>query len=224
MKQFNTVGIVLGRVNYGESDRILSVLTEDYGKIQLIAKGIRKSNSKLAGSVELFSETNLSYIKGKGEINTLVSARLIKHYDNIIKDLAKTQWAYSVLKLVNSSIETSSGEDLYELLKETLIALDNDKIALDIIETWFILNFLNILGHGLNLSVSQKVDNYRFDLSNMSFNPDSNGQFSTNVIKLFRLMISNKAGDLIKIKGIDQLITDTKKLVQSVMLTNGFNL
>jgi len=224
MKQFNTVGIVLGRVNYGESDRILSVLTEDYGKIQLIAKGIRKSNSKLAGSVELFSETNLSYIKGKGEINTLVSARLIKHYDNIIKDLAKTQWAYSVLKLVNSSIETSSGEDLYELLKETLIALDNDKIALDIIETWFILNFLNILGHGLNLSVSQKVDNYRFDLSNMSFNPDSNGQFSINVIKLFRLMISNKAGDLIKIKGIDQLITDTKKLVQSVMLTNGFNL
>lgn len=224
MKQLNTNGIVLWRVNYLDSDRILSVLTKDYGKVQLMAKGIRKSNSKLAGSVELFSETSLSFIKGKGDIYTLISARLIKHYEEIIKDLEKTQWAYSVLKLVNSSVETSSGEDLYDLLKETLIALNNDRLNVDIIESWFALNFLNILGHGVNLTVSQQVEKYRFELSNMSFVPDSNGQFSLNVIKLFKLIVSNKAVDLMKIKGISQLISDTKKLIQSVMLTNGFNL
>jgi DNA repair protein RecO (recombination protein O) len=47
----NTQGVVLTRINYAEADRILTVLTEDFGKVSLIAKGTRKEKSKLAGGI-----------------------------------------------------------------------------------------------------------------------------------------------------------------------------
>lgn len=49
-KDIRTLGIVLRRTNYGEADRILNILTPS-GKITAIAKGVRKSRSKLAGRI-----------------------------------------------------------------------------------------------------------------------------------------------------------------------------
>lgn len=48
-----TQAIVLRRTNYGESDRILNLLTPE-GKVSVIARGVRKEKSRLAGSIELF--------------------------------------------------------------------------------------------------------------------------------------------------------------------------
>lgn len=60
-----TSGIVLNRINFGEADRILTVITPDQGKLSLIAKGVRKEKSKLAGGIELFSVSNISFIPPK---------------------------------------------------------------------------------------------------------------------------------------------------------------
>ncbi|MCA9330182.1 DNA repair protein RecO, partial [Candidatus Saccharibacteria bacterium] len=62
MKQIVTVGIVLARINYGEADRIVTILTPDHGKIRLLARGVRKIKSRLAGGIELFSINDLTYI------------------------------------------------------------------------------------------------------------------------------------------------------------------
>ena len=53
LKDIRTKSIVLRRTNYGESDRILNLLTEN-GVISVIAHGVRKEKSKLAGGIELF--------------------------------------------------------------------------------------------------------------------------------------------------------------------------
>ena len=55
MNQLVTDGIVLSRVNYGEADRIIKLLTPEAGKLSLMARGVRKPKSKLAGGIELFS-------------------------------------------------------------------------------------------------------------------------------------------------------------------------
>ncbi|MEK7561678.1 MAG: DNA repair protein RecO, partial [Patescibacteria group bacterium] len=80
MNRYITKGIVLSRTDYGEADRILSFLTIDHGKVRAIAKGVRKSKSKLAGGIELFSVSDLTLIIGRGELNTLISTRLVRHY------------------------------------------------------------------------------------------------------------------------------------------------
>ena len=101
MRRYITQGIVLTRTDYAEADRILSFLTSDHGKVRAIAKGVRKERSKMAGGVELFCVNELSFIKGRGEISTLVSSRLIKYFETIVKDINRTMYGYSFLKLLN---------------------------------------------------------------------------------------------------------------------------
>jgi len=48
MPTYSDEGIVLRRIDYGEADRILTVLTLEHGKIGVIARGVRKSQSRLA--------------------------------------------------------------------------------------------------------------------------------------------------------------------------------
>ena len=61
---YPTPAIVIGRLNLGEADRILTLLTPDYGKLRVSIRGVRKIKSRLAGHVELFSQTRLMLAKG----------------------------------------------------------------------------------------------------------------------------------------------------------------
>src|SRR5205814_1274862 len=105
----NTQGVVLSRTDFGEADRIIHFLTPDHGKVTGIAKGVRKSKSKLAGGIELFSISELTFIVGKSEIYTIISARLINHFDNIVKDLNRTNIGYDFLRMVNKATEDNTG-------------------------------------------------------------------------------------------------------------------
>jgi DNA repair protein RecO (recombination protein O) len=105
VNQILTRGIVLSRTDYGEADRILTLLTPDQGKIRLIAKGVRKIKSKLAGGIELFSVSDVTFIRGRGDIGTLVSARLDTHYGTIVKDIERVQLGYDLIKQINKSTE-----------------------------------------------------------------------------------------------------------------------
>ena len=62
---FSATGIILRRINIGESDRVLTVLTKQYGKIRVIAKGTRKITSRRAPYLDLFNEVQLSLHKAK---------------------------------------------------------------------------------------------------------------------------------------------------------------
>jgi DNA repair protein RecO (recombination protein O) len=80
VKSLQTKAIVLSRTDYGEADRILTFLTPHEGKLRLMARGVRKAKSKVAGGIELFSTSDISFLRGRGEIGTLISARLRKYY------------------------------------------------------------------------------------------------------------------------------------------------
>jgi len=60
VKQFVTTGLVLSRTDFGEADRIITVLTPDHGKLRLMAKGVRRMKSKLAGGIDLFTVSDLT--------------------------------------------------------------------------------------------------------------------------------------------------------------------
>src|SRR3989344_8334314 len=85
--------IVLSRRNYGEADRILTVYSRHYGKLKLLAKGVRKPKSKKRGHIEVFSRLRFSASKGKG-IDIITEAELIEPYDFLRRDLRKTSLAY----------------------------------------------------------------------------------------------------------------------------------
>ncbi|MDQ6846874.1 MAG: DNA repair protein RecO [Candidatus Dormibacteraeota bacterium] len=74
MPTYLTEGVILRRVDYGEADRILTVLTREHGKIGVIARGVRKSGSRLAAHTDLFARSRMQLARGRGELDVLTQA------------------------------------------------------------------------------------------------------------------------------------------------------
>jgi len=223
MKQFRTRGIILNRTDYGEADRIISFLTPDHGKVKAIAKGVRKSKSKLAGGIELFSVSDLSFIPGRREIATVVSTRLIKYFGSIVKNLDRTNAGYRLIKQLDRATEEVPEPAYFFLLEEAFGALDNYKLNLELIEMWFGMQLLRLAGHTPNLRADTRghklipEGKYSFDFESMRFSPDEQGSFSADHIKFLRLGFSpNNVRILDKIKGSTELTTSLKQVVQSM--------
>ena len=191
--QLVTEGIILSRIDFGEADRIVTVLTPDNGKIKAIAKGVRRPKSKLAGGIELLSTNNLTILSGKGDLGTVISSRLISHYGNIVTDMQRTMFAYDLLKKVNRTTEDASDEDYYWLLQRTLQALDDGELAIELIELWFCMQLLHIAGHAPNLQTDvdanplDRFGKYEFDFDQMAFKFRHNAPYDSRHIKLMRL-------------------------------------
>lgn len=196
MNQIRTRGIVLTRVDYGEADRIVTALTPDQGKLSLMAKGVRRASSKLAGGIELFSVSELVFIKGKGSVDTLVSTRLVRHYGRIVENIERTMLGYDLLKLLNKVTEDAPEEAYFMVLEQALAALDDTAVPGSLIGTWFSAQLLRLAGHTPNLTAS--VDGtklaadvrYDFDFEAVAFRVSAEGKFGANDIKFLRLLFA----------------------------------
>lgn len=219
MKRVVVSGIVLGRINFGEADRILTVLTPEQGKLRLIAKGVRKSTSKMAGGIELFSISSLTYIPGKRDISTLVSSRLVTHFGKIVSNLDRTNAAYNTLKIINDSTQEECEPAYYELLVEVLSALNNVETEAVLVETWFLLQMLKLAGHEPNFSTDangnklQTGEKYVFDFENMAFMQSGSGRFKDQHIKMLRLLMTRPLRTISQIQNAVKICEELKPLV-----------
>ena len=220
MKKFNTTGIVLARTDYGEADRILTILTPDRGKLKAIAKGVRKSKSKMAGGIELFSVSEVSFIVGRSEIDTLISTRLVNHFGDIVKDLDRTASAYEAIKTINKATEEQPEEAYFNLLADTLKALDDKDIKLELVNVWFAAQLLKLAGHSPNLKTEKSGEKlvagkmYDFDYDAMAFRPGE--AFSSDDIKFLRLLFTgNQPKTLQKVRNCARLSAKLQPLVRT---------
>ncbi len=208
MKQIHTKGVVLTRTDYGEADRIITFLTPDNGKVRVIAKGVRRQKSKLAGGIELFSESDITYIVGKKDLHTLVSTRLITHFGDITHELERTMAGYEMLKIISRVLEDEGGEEYYELLYESLKALNNLSAPKSLAETSFLLQLMRLLGHLPNFThdvhgnVLPDEAQYQFSFDDMAFISSPVGMFTKNHIKVLRLLSHNPVQSLHKVTNI----------------------
>ncbi len=224
MNQIITKGIVLSRTDYGEADRILTLLTPDQGKLRLMARGVRRPKSKLAGGIELFSTSDITFIRGRGEIGTLVSARLVKYYDSIVKDIGRVQLGYELIKMLNRATEDQPEADYFELLRRTFEALDDPAASRALIRVWFEARLLYLAGHSPNLHSgmdNQKLSQegaYEFDFDAMAFRPRADGRFGAAHIKTLRLLFSHHPPrTLAQVQGLEGLLPDLAPLVQTML-------
>lgn len=224
MRQVVTTGIVLGRINFGETDRIVTVLTPDNGKIRAIAKGVRKSTSKLAGGIELFSLSHITYIEGRGEIKTLISTRLKQHYGNIVKDVDRTMFGYNVLKAINRATEDNAGREYFDLLQTLFKALDNFTISLDNVQLWQDAQLLKLSGHTPNFTTDTnkqplaEKQRYSFNFDDIAFSPFTTGPFSAGHIKILRLALSaHSPAVLQQVKDSQAVLAECLQLMRIIL-------
>jgi DNA repair protein RecO (recombination protein O) len=227
MKQLNTTAIVLSRTNYSEADRILTLLTPQYGKLSLLARGVRRVKSKLAGGIELFSVSEITFVRGRGEVGTLVSARMLRNYGHIVKDLDRTMLGYELIKKVNKVTEDEPEEEFFDLLRDAFEALNIPDIPLPIIRFWFGAQLLRLSGHAPNLRADSKGGKlsedrvYEFSFEHLAFTEaPGQGHFRAPHIKFLRLaMAGNTAQVLAHVQGSNELTAATAPLVNTMLAT-----
>lgn len=219
MRTQRTQAIVLRRTNYGEADRIVQLLTPD-GRRSVMARGVRKEKSKLAGGIELFALSDVVVGEGRGELGVLTSAKLVQFYRHILEDYDRLQFGYLAIKLIARASETVDEPEWFDLLKEVLMGLDVASIPLPLIEAWFYIRYAALLGHELNLELdvqgnTLKEDvSYRYDSGEQGLRPVTNGEISGTHIKLLRLIASRPLKVLIQIGSVGMLLPEVLRVVR----------
>ncbi len=98
-KTYSSEGIILSRKNYKEADRIICVFSEKYGKVNLLAKGVRKIKSRKRGHIEVFSK--IKFIATKtNTFDIITEAEIISDYSIIRTSLNKMSLAYYFSEVV----------------------------------------------------------------------------------------------------------------------------
>ena len=188
MKTETDQAIVLSRVNYGERDRILTLLTYSHGKISVLAKGVRTQKSRLAGGIELLSISDISFIKGKSDLCTLTGARLVAHFANIAPDIDRTETAFRILKDIAKTTEDVTDKQYFDILRVALSCLDDQSYDPQLVYVWTVMQILQHEGLAPNIQ-SSEGERFAFDHDQQVFMSSARGEFSRNDLKLLHVCL-----------------------------------
>ncbi len=141
MKSYLAEGIVIKRKNFGEADRILTLFTQKYGKIKILAKGVRRITSRRGPNIELFNRVQLSVHIGK-TFDILTEAQVLNTFSKIRKNLDLVGLAFHICEIVDGLCpERQSHPRIYEMMLKVFNELDHGPVHL------FEQNILQELGY-----------------------------------------------------------------------------
>ena len=221
---YRTQGFVFKKKDIFEADRVFSVFTYDFGRLELFGKAIRKITSKLRGGVEIFSLSEIEFIQGKNR-KILTDTIAIEKFSNIIQDPVKLEISHRISEVLDNFIKgQEKDESVFILLKETLDKLNNPKLKYSdaqFIYCYFLWNFLSIIGYHPEIqkcaACELKIDPYIIYFSNKDggiickncFNsdievkkicPEDYQRINSDIVKILRLILKKDWQILSKLK------------------------
>lgn len=146
MKLIKVKGIVIRESTYKDNDKIITILTDSIGKVSVIAKGAKKTNSPYLASSQylvysefvLYQNTGYFYLNSASVINTFYNLRI---------DLDKLQIVFELTKLINSvTDENQECEKILKLFLNTIYALDKLDKDKKLIVNAFKIKLFTLLG------------------------------------------------------------------------------
>jgi DNA repair protein RecO (recombination protein O) len=123
-KLYRTEAIVIRRMNIGEADKILTVYTPTKGKLKLVAKGVRRTTSRLGGHLELFMQCKVMVAKGRS-LDLITQSETVSSFPNLRNNLALIAYAWQAVELLDRLTEEElENYPVFSLLSEFLGALE----------------------------------------------------------------------------------------------------
>jgi DNA repair protein RecO (recombination protein O) len=161
-----TEAIVIKTLKYHETSKIATLYTKRFGKISIIAKGIRKTDSKYGGIIETINLISaIFYYKSGKNVHLLKECDIVNSFNDVRSDLNKTAVAYAILELLNYTIvEEEENEKIYNLLVNVINIMSEVKKNVINLYWYFALKLLCELGFTINFSKCVKCN--REDLLN----------------------------------------------------------
>ncbi|GAB6281702.1 MAG: DNA repair protein RecO [Ignavibacterium sp.] len=202
-----TESIVLSKIDYSNSSKIVSLFTYDYGKMSAIIKGGRGKNSKVGLIVDTLNVINLViYKKDTREIQIISSADLINYFNNIHSDFEKLKYSLAVIELLKKLLnENDVHHRLFRGTKRILEIINSSNEHPSISFTKYFLFFLQEIGYEIQLDYCSICHNKIAEESNLGFIYDKgivcsgcsqkyviSMELSTELYKMFMCLKFNK--------------------------------
>ncbi len=117
-----TEGIVLRKLDFGDTSKIATLITPSFGKISIIIKGGRTAKSKTGAIIDILNNVEVVYYNKKSrEVQMLSQADLINNFTGIKENIEKLKYASAVIELIIlMTVEEYNYERLYRGLKKIL--------------------------------------------------------------------------------------------------------
>ncbi|MYA83262.1 MAG: DNA repair protein RecO [Acidimicrobiales bacterium] len=123
--QYRDRGVVLRTTKLGEADRIITIITSGHGKVRAVAKGARRTRSKLAGHVEPLRHVDLQLYRGRGELDIVTGAVTLDRWPALRSDLDRLGTAMTLAEAVDQSVHDRADDPVpYQMLIGALGRLD----------------------------------------------------------------------------------------------------
>lgn len=225
--RYTTKGFVFKKEDRLETDRIFSVFTHDFGRIEVFAKAIRKIDAKLMGGIEVFSLSEIEFIQGKNR-KTLTDAIFIQKSRSIFENPEKIEIAQKICDLLDASIRgEESDKKIWEAIEDFLQKLSKapPDAHLSLLYPYFFWNFASVLGYAPELSICLQCEQ-RLRPNVLYFSYKEGGivcaschhpvkeevGIAPDIIKILRLMLQKDWRVLVKLKIGESLPKDLEQV------------
>ena len=122
-RNYQTEAVIIKKSKLGEADRILTLYTPDLGKIQAVARGVRRPKSKMAGHLELLTHSQVTLARGRN-LDIIIGSQTINGFLPLKTDLWLISYGLYVIELVNQfTADHIEDKALFRLLLDTLQSL-----------------------------------------------------------------------------------------------------
>lgn len=155
MPNYTASGLVLHRINLGETDRILTLYTREHGKLSAVAKGARGAKTRFGGVSELFTFSRLLLGTGKS-LDIVSQAEIAESFPAIRTDLdllARATYLCELLDRFTQERDALNSAELFDLTVSALHLLSHATDAPDVIVHAYELHLLTTLGYAPELDV-----------------------------------------------------------------------
>lgn len=144
-------GIVIRTTDYGETNKVVTLYTRQWGKLGVMARGAKKPNSRLSSITQLFTHGYFLVQTGSG-LGSLQQGEIASSMRSIREDIFLTAYSSYIVELTDKSVDDKKPNPfLFELLYQTLNYL-NEGFDQDVLMNIFEMKMLNVLGLNPNLN------------------------------------------------------------------------
>jgi DNA repair protein RecO (recombination protein O) len=149
-----TRAVLLRSIDYGDSDRIVTLLTRELGKLSVLARGARRSRHRFPGALEPYCIIDAEVGEGRGELGRLVEATVTESFPALLRDLAKMQLAGAALRTVRDQVPPRAPDArIFDMVVRMLSVLDGADGAGEPLLLAFQLRLLALSGLAPGLDV-----------------------------------------------------------------------
>jgi DNA repair protein RecO (recombination protein O) len=163
-----TDAIVLRGRKQGDTSKLATLYTRDFGKIDVIAKGAREQKSKFGGALEMFAFSSVVLYKTNrpDALSLLSNAESVEPNHGILRSLERMETATNIIELILRAMhDEEANSELFELLASTLRAIAQwEDQAARAVQFRFYLQFARQMGFEVDLGSSQKLSNRSLSL------------------------------------------------------------